>query len=74
MRHLHSEFHFRHALFALQGPDGYVEALLEAAREPGAKQGATMCRSSAQANEPVNLDSMLFAVASPTEAQTRYRH
>jgi hypothetical protein len=33
MRHLHSQFHFRHALFALQGPDGYVEALMESARE-----------------------------------------
>ncbi|MDE3174584.1 MAG: hypothetical protein KGM15_00555 [Pseudomonadota bacterium] len=33
MRHLQSEFHFRHALFALQGPDGYVEALLTSARE-----------------------------------------
>ncbi len=27
MRHLHSQFHFRHALFALQNPDGYVDAL-----------------------------------------------
>jgi hypothetical protein len=33
MRHLHSEFHFRHALFALQGPEGYVDALMESARE-----------------------------------------
>jgi hypothetical protein len=33
MRHLQSQFHFRHALFALQGPDGYVEALMESARE-----------------------------------------
>jgi hypothetical protein len=33
MRHLHSQFHFRHALFALQGPDGYVDALMESARE-----------------------------------------
>jgi hypothetical protein len=33
MRHLHSQFHFRHALFALQGPDGYVEALMASARE-----------------------------------------
>ena len=36
MRQLHSNFHFRHALFALQGPDGYVDALLESAREHGA--------------------------------------
>jgi hypothetical protein len=35
MRHLHSQFHFRHALFALQGPDGYVDALMESARESG---------------------------------------
>jgi len=33
MRHLHSQFHFRHALFALQGPDGYVDALMESARD-----------------------------------------
>jgi hypothetical protein len=33
MRHLHSDFHFRHALHALQGPDGYVDAMLESARE-----------------------------------------
>lgn len=33
MRHLHSESHFRHALFALQDADGYVEALLGMARE-----------------------------------------
>jgi hypothetical protein len=36
MRHLHSEFHFRHALFALQGPDGYVDALMETARDSAA--------------------------------------
>ena len=36
MRHLQSDFHFRHALFALQGPDGYVDAMLETARENGA--------------------------------------
>lgn len=35
MRHLQSDFHFRHALFALQGPDGYVDALLATARENG---------------------------------------
>jgi hypothetical protein len=33
MRRLHSESQFRHALFALQGADGYVEALLDMARE-----------------------------------------
>jgi hypothetical protein len=32
MRHLHSQCHFRHALFALQDADGYVEALLDMAR------------------------------------------
>ena len=31
MRSAQSEFHFRHALFALQGADGYVEALMESA-------------------------------------------
>ncbi len=33
MRHLQSPFHLRHALFALQSPEGYVEALMESARE-----------------------------------------
>jgi len=33
MRHLHSQSHFRHALFALQDADGYVEALLDMARD-----------------------------------------
>ena len=34
----HTESHFRHALFALQGADGYVEALLEMARDQVAGQ------------------------------------
>jgi len=38
MRHLHNKSHFRHALFALQGPDGYVEALLEMTRSRAAGQ------------------------------------
>ncbi len=42
MRHLHSEFHFRHALFALQGPDGYVDALLDTARENSAIRPAAI--------------------------------
>jgi hypothetical protein len=33
MRHLHSESHFRHALFAVQEAEGYVDALLEMARD-----------------------------------------
>jgi hypothetical protein len=33
MRHLHSESHFCHALYARQDADGYVDALLEMARE-----------------------------------------
>ena len=33
MRHLHSQTHFRHALFALHDADGYVEALLAMARD-----------------------------------------
>jgi hypothetical protein len=42
MRHLQSDFHFRHALFALQGPDGYVDAMLETARESGALRPAAI--------------------------------
>jgi hypothetical protein len=38
MRHLHSETQFRRTLFALQDSDGYVEALLELARHPGARR------------------------------------
>jgi hypothetical protein len=38
MRHLHTPSHFRHALFALQDADGYVEALLEMARDQVAEQ------------------------------------
>ena len=41
MRHLHSEFHFRHALFALQGPEGYVDALLESARGTSPERSGT---------------------------------
>ncbi len=41
MRHLHTDFHFRHALFALQSPDGYVDALLESARDAGMERHAS---------------------------------
>ena len=44
MRHPHSEFHFRHALFALQGPDGYVDALLQSARGAGSARAAASMR------------------------------
>ena len=44
MRHLHSPFHFRHALFALQGADGYVDALMETARESAARANASRLR------------------------------
>jgi hypothetical protein len=44
MRHLHSPFHFRHALFALQGADGYVDALMETARESAARVPASSLR------------------------------
>jgi hypothetical protein len=44
MRHLSSEFHFRHALFALQGPDGYVDALMETARAAAPRSAATSFR------------------------------
>ena len=44
MRHLHSQFHFRHALFALQGADGYVDALMETAREGAARANASRLR------------------------------
>jgi hypothetical protein len=67
--HQHSEFHFRHALFALQGPDGYVEALMESARESGAKHAATAHRLPCErTGEP------LFATAPRTDAPARYRH
>ena len=33
MRHLQTESHFRLALFSLQDADGYVDTLLEIARE-----------------------------------------
>ena len=45
MRQLHSDFHFRHALFALQSPDGYVDALLEMARESGRPAAIAFRRS-----------------------------
>jgi hypothetical protein len=38
MRHLSSESQYRRALSALQDADGYVEALLELARLPGARR------------------------------------
>ena len=38
MRHVHTESHFRHALFAVQEADGYVEALLEMARDQVARR------------------------------------
>jgi hypothetical protein len=38
MRHLQTESHFRLALFALQDADGYVETLLEIAREQAVSQ------------------------------------
>ena len=41
MRHLHSDAHFRHALYALQGADGYVEALLDMARENARRASAS---------------------------------
>jgi hypothetical protein len=40
MRHLNSPSHFRHALFALQDSEGYVEALLDMAREQTAARRA----------------------------------
>ena len=46
MRHLHSPFHFRHALFALQGADGYVDALMETARAGAARANASASRRS----------------------------
>ena len=47
MRHLHSESHFRHALFALQDADGYVEALLGMARENSSARRAPISFRSA---------------------------
>jgi hypothetical protein len=68
--HQHSQFHFRHALFALQGPDGYVEALMETARATGAKQAAAVHFSlSDRAGDrgPLDLPPL-------TTAPARYRH
>jgi hypothetical protein len=42
MRCVQSEFHFRHALFALQGSDGYVEAIMESARDKRAARTAAI--------------------------------
>ena len=39
MRHLHTESHFRLAIAALRGPDGYVEALLGLARDKSWRDG-----------------------------------
>lgn len=42
MRQLHTELHFRHALFALQDADGYVDALLDMARNNVAEAGSAL--------------------------------
>jgi hypothetical protein len=42
MRHLNSQSHFRHALFALQDADGYVEALLNLARDQSSARRAAI--------------------------------
>ena len=52
MRHLHSPFHFRHALFALQGADGYVDALMETARAGAARANASASRRPGRAPAP----------------------
>ncbi len=60
MRHLHSQSHFRHALFALQDAEGYVEALLGMARDQTSARRApislnaspTPLRASQQAPRP----------------------
>ena len=70
MRHQHSEFHFRHALFALQSPDGYVDALLESARGQ-----IVTARPAVHAHDaPCELQMSLFAPTSKTVASPRYRH
>jgi hypothetical protein len=38
MRYLHTDSQFRRALFSHQDADGYVETLLELARQPGARR------------------------------------
>ena len=50
MRHLQTESHFRLALFALQDADGYVDTLLEIAREQ------TVSRSPAKSHSHVWLN------------------
>jgi len=52
MRHLHSQSHFQHALFALQDADGYVEALLNLARDQtGARRAAISFRPTSGRSE-----------------------
>ncbi len=48
MRHLDTESHFRHALFALQDADGYVDALLEMARSHAVGSGSAVSFRHAQ--------------------------
>jgi len=51
MRHLYSQSHFRHALFALQDADGYVEALLDMARDQRSARRASISLRPAHRSE-----------------------
>jgi hypothetical protein len=53
MRHLHAESQFRHALYALQDADGYVETLLEMARDHAAEQRTVGAAD--RANKPKSI-------------------
>ena len=68
MRHLHSEFHFRHALFALQSPDGYVDALLESARG----QIVTARPAVHTHDAPCELQMSMFAPTPRTSPRSRH--
>ena len=70
MRHLHSEFHFRHALFALQSPDGYVDALLESA----GRRLVPSHPATPSSGEPCDPQMALFAPTPSPVAKVRYRH
>jgi hypothetical protein len=57
MRHLHSESHFRHALFAVQEAEGYVDALLEMARDQIAGRRFQLGRSAGRRHPDARMTS-----------------
>ncbi len=66
MRHLHSESHFCHALYALQDPDGYVDALLEIAREQSVSRNSTSLRA------PTQKCSLTLTRTNATQRRARF--